>query len=229
MGRVQHPETGPYDRIAALEARLDTLERARRAGNTSIDNGSLIVRDAAGVVRCEMGNLNANGVSGAGFKLRGNAANGAPVFDSDGLIGAASLLGSEALGHVTQGGSGTGFGTIQSMTSTGINFTLSRQGNIQILSRVSVLMTGGVQNYCALYHAIWTQAGALVSRQQVGTVEPAQGVNHFVTLASTFIALGAGSYQFREEFALDAATTTVEFGGGATGIQPTASVIQLGG
>jgi hypothetical protein len=185
--------------------------------------------DPNAIVRAEMGNLPARGVSPAQWGFRANDPNGNPIFDSLGDIGAASELGSEALGHVTQGGSGTGFATIQSMTGTGINFTLVRAGNILVLTRVSVLMTGGVQNYCSLYHAIWTQGGSLVSRQQVGTVEPAQGVNHFVTLASWFISLGAGSYQFREEFALDAGTTTVEFGGGATGIQPTAIVVQLGG
>lgn len=187
------------------------------------------VTDAAGVVRAEIGNLAARGISPAQYGFRANDSGGNPIFDSLGVIGAATLLGSEDLGHVTQGGSGTGFGTIQSMTGTGVNFTLSRQGNLLLLSRVSVLMTGGVQNYCALYHAIWTQGGALVSRQQVGTVEPAQGVNHFVTLLSVFSGVSAGSLQFREEFALDAGTTTVEFGGGATGISPHGYVIQLGG
>lgn len=186
------------------------------------------VADPGGIVRAEMGNLGAIGISPAQWGFRANDASGNPIFDSQGLIKVATLLGAESLGHVTQFGSGTGWAVIQSMTGTGINFTLLRAANLLVVSRTSVLMTGGADNYPSLYHAIWSQGGTFSSRQLAGTVEPAHGVNHFVTLVSFVVGVAAGSWQFRQEFALDSGTTQIEFGGGAIGIQPTADVILLG-
>lgn len=78
--------------------------------------------DANGVVRVEQGNLNANGVSGAGYKFRASDASGAPIFDSDGLIAVMQLLGR---------GDNTSFTTYTTTTpslisGTAVTFSLSR-------------------------------------------------------------------------------------------------------
>jgi hypothetical protein len=188
----------------------------------------LSVTDANKVVRAEIGNLAANGISPAQFGFRANNASGTPIFDSLGLIGVANLLVEENPTPSTTAGSGSNWSVIQTIPNSGANFTLPRQGNILCLSVVSVDPTAGALNYTALYHGIWTQGGAFVSRKIIGAAQYDQGVDHFLTGITVFTGLAAGNYQFRQEFALDAGTTSVTFGGGATGVGPRADVIQLG-
>src|SRR5262249_21391806 len=54
------------------------------------------VTDASGVVRVELGNLAANGVSPAQYGFRANDATGSPLFDSLGVVGIPKLLGSKS-------------------------------------------------------------------------------------------------------------------------------------
>lgn len=187
------------------------------------------VTDANKTIRAEWGNLAANGISPAQFGFRANKADGTPIFDSLGLIAAASLLVEENVTPATTAGSGSGWSVIQTIPGSGANFALSRQGNILVLSITSVLPTAGVANYTGMYHGIWTQGGAFVTRKQIGAANNDINVNHFVPGATVFSNLAAGNYQLRQEFALDAGTTSVGFGTGATGVGPRADVIQLGG
>ena len=45
------------DRLLALEKRMTTIENNPQTGNTTIDTGTLKVKDASGIVRVEVGLL----------------------------------------------------------------------------------------------------------------------------------------------------------------------------
>lgn len=93
-------------------------------------------QDVNGVTRLEMGLLGALGISAAGWKFRARDSGNNPIFDSDGLIKAMTLLGS------TQNFSNsntTGNGAWQAVSNSTVNFSLSRQATVFALSAASVL------------------------------------------------------------------------------------------
>ena len=91
------------------------------------------ITDAAGVVRAELGNLAANGISPAQFGFRANNAAGTPIFDSLGLIAVMSEL-----GHKNSATPSTYTTTTPTLVQAGgttasITFTLARQARVLAL------------------------------------------------------------------------------------------------
>ena len=84
------------------------------------------VADASGTVRVELGNLAANGISPQQFGLRANDVNGAPIFDSLGLINVMGRVGGVNVG----GGFNTSSTTFVDITSCSFTATLARQSRI---------------------------------------------------------------------------------------------------
>jgi hypothetical protein len=86
------------------------------------------ITDANKVVRAELGNLAANGVSPAQFGFRANSGAGTPIFDSLGLIGVMTLLGSSST-------SGQSFTTTTPtlVTNSAITFVLARAARVLVL------------------------------------------------------------------------------------------------
>jgi hypothetical protein len=98
----------------------------------------LSVTDPNKVVRAEIGNLAANGSSPAQFGFRANNASGSPIFDSLGLIAAASVL----VNHVNAaGGNLLGGATPGDYLIDSTTFTLTRQLNVLLLAIVNAQIT----------------------------------------------------------------------------------------
>lgn len=231
MPQINYPnDQDPWARLAALEAKVAKLETAPALQNASIDGGELIVRDpSSGIVRVELGHLPAKADSAAQWGIRGSAADATTLFDTLGLIGTASLLGSESLAVANAAGSGSGWSTVQTIPGSGINFTLPRTGNILCFSFVETDNIAGASNYVGFYFGIW-QSGSLIQRKSAGacqgfTTEP----SGFNTGLNVFTGLAGGSYQFRQEFALDASSTGIRFGTSSPPVNCYAIIIQLGG
>lgn len=93
------------------------------------------VTDTNGIIRAEWGSLAANGVSGAQFGFRANDASGVPIFDSLGLIAAASLLGSTGPVNV---GPVTGNGSWQSVSGSSVSFSLARTTRVLMLGAMQL-------------------------------------------------------------------------------------------
>jgi hypothetical protein len=185
--------------------------------------------DPNGVTRAEMGNLAANGVSPAQWGFRASGPTGSPIFDSLGLIGVASLLCQDSA-FGTSAGAGAGYATIQNIPASGTNFTLIRASSLLCLSVIGVVLAAGATNYCALYHSVF-QGATMIRQKAIGQVGFTIGVHYYLTGITVFTGVPAGTYTFLQQFALDAATTSVVFGGfgGGTLPQPSADVILLGG
>jgi hypothetical protein len=81
MSRLQQPPGDPFELIADLERRLKILETTGRVGNTSLNDGELIVYDAAGRIRTEVGHLPARGISAEQYGERGWDVNGNLLYD----------------------------------------------------------------------------------------------------------------------------------------------------
>jgi hypothetical protein len=103
-------------------------------GNVAGVAPRLSVTDASKVVRAEIGNLAANGSSPAQFGFRANDASGSPIFDSLGLIAAATVL----VNHVnTSGANLSGGATPGDYLIDSTTFTLTRQLNVLLLAIVN--------------------------------------------------------------------------------------------
>ena len=207
-----------------------TLNGVQQVMTGSLVVGSAITSDGRTVGRLEVGDLLANGISPAQSGWRINDLGGNVIADSLGLVGVAGVIATDSPGAQNVVGVGSGWTTVQTIPGSGANFTLNRQGNILVLSTLSWFWSAGsIGNYTAVYHSIYVQGGALVSRKQVTAAGNVQNLNYFMSPSSVFFALPAGNYTFKLEFALDSATTAATFGGGATGIPPVSEVVRLGG
>ena len=56
-GRYRSEQPDLLQKIKELEGRISNLERTPNIGNTAIDSGALVVKDASGVVQCKLGLL----------------------------------------------------------------------------------------------------------------------------------------------------------------------------
>lgn len=92
------------------------------------------VTDLAGVTRVEFGNLAANGISPAQYGFRTNDASQVPLFDSLGVIGVMSSLGS----NFFPGNQTITSATPVLITQTAVTFTLTRAIRVLIVYSASV-------------------------------------------------------------------------------------------
>lgn len=112
----------------------------------------LAVTDSSGVIRVELGNLAANGISPAQFGFRSNNASGTPIFDSLGLIAVMQLIASsQSQSYISATLSGPGTGT--GISGTGGEVTIASTGNFTLSRQANVLLIGT----CAA--AGWTTTG----------------------------------------------------------------------
>lgn len=97
---------------------------------------NLVIDDANGVPRVELGPMPARGVSPAQTGLRVNDGNANPIFDTLGLIGVMTLLGSVT--NVSQS-SVTGNGSWQAVSGSTVSFSLARQTAVLVLGAATVV------------------------------------------------------------------------------------------
>src|SRR5262249_2098179 len=84
------------------------------------------VTDVAGIIRVELGNLAANGISPAQLGLRVNDANGNPILDNIGPISSGVMKSFGVTDVTNQTFTSATFATV---TGSGVTFSISRQQN----------------------------------------------------------------------------------------------------
>lgn len=100
------------------------------------------VSDPNGIVRAELGNLAANGVSPAQWGFRASDANGNPIFDSLGLINVMTQLGQAILGSSFA----TTSATLVQITGMTVTFSLTRALRVLVLAQTNCSYGGGSPN-----------------------------------------------------------------------------------
>lgn len=157
--------------------------------------------DTAAVVRAEMGNLAANGVSPAQWGFRASDASGVPIFDSLGLIKAATLIGSGGvnwtLTTVTGVGGAAGIsGVGGEVTLSTASFSLTRTSSVLLMavcSAYKVTTAGAIGLYAPIYIRVTGQANSAAGSVSVSTT---LNVVTWPASATPFqvLSLPAGSY-----------------------------------
>jgi len=144
------------------------------------------VTDPNNVIRAEWGNLAANGNSPAQYGFRALNSSGVPIFDSLGLINAASLIGSNSLAYGvhtfagvagSSGISGIG-GEVTLLTTT---FTLTRTLSVLLLMGTAGSVSnnsGGILAVQApIYLRVTGQANSAISAVALHRSTDSQGVS----------------------------------------------------
>lgn len=175
------------------------------------------VIDSAGVVRAELGDLAASGVSTAGYKIRASDAGNVPLFDSDGLI---SVMQQPSPAAVWAGGTvvlpaGT-LGNWTMIPGSSVAFTLMRPTVMFIVATYTAQLTSGVLN---LASAGITLNGTNPHAESSLAAYDTQGgarANGTILLSDT-LAAGSWTAQLCASVAVGAPTATLDSFGGAGG------------
>ena len=167
-------------------------------GNTPGQAPYLATSDPNGVVRAELGNLAANGISPAFWGFRANAADGSPIFDSLGLIAVMKVLGTFTDNTADQITSTTPV----VLDSVSVTFTLARAANVLALASSVGKVAGASGTFC---FAQMTIDGNFHGTTAVWD----KNANAYQTsVMSHFINLAVGSHTIDVRFNVDNAALT---------------------
>lgn len=171
------------------------------------------ITDTVGVIRAELGNLAANGISPAQYGFRANDATGTPIFDSLGLINVMSVAGS-----FTDNNADTVTSTTPVVVGgvVSVTFSLARQSRLLALCWSTARLAGAAGAFASgtiFRDGTSASTTALWDKGNVGYIQ---------TTASQFYTLAAGSHTLDYRVSVDNAALTW------TNFQTTLDVFLLG-